>query len=225
MSRSAVIVMIKAPRAGFVKTRLTPALSDADAAALAVCFAQDAVSCASRVASEVIIAYAPSDGRSMLEASLPGGLRWLEQRGQDLGERLEAITAQAFEIGFGPLVFTGTDSPTLPPDFITAAINSLTATGSDIALGPTDDGGFYLVGLRQPVRGIFQNVAWSTCEAYAHVARNAALLGLRLLELPLWYDVDTPADLQRLRAELSADEEARLRAPATHQWLMQESDK
>jgi uncharacterized protein len=220
MSRPAVIVMIKAPRAGLVKTRLTPILSQADAAALAVCFAQDAVSCASRVASELIIAYAPADGRDMLEASLPSGLQWLEQRGEDLGERLEAVAAHAFEMGFGPLVFIGADSPTLPSYFIAAAIHSLTVAGSDIALGPTEDGGFYLVGLRQTARGIFQNVAWSTSEARAHVARNAALRGLRLHELPLWYDVDTPSDLQRLRAELRADEEARLRAPATYQWLV-----
>ncbi|HYH86261.1 MAG TPA: TIGR04282 family arsenosugar biosynthesis glycosyltransferase [Pyrinomonadaceae bacterium] len=219
MSRPAVIVMIKVPRAGFVKTRLTPALSDADAAALAVCLAQDAVNSASRVASEVIIAYAPSDGRDMLEASLPNGLHWLEQRGRDLGERLEAITVQAFEMGFGPLVFIGADSPTLPPVFIATAIRSLAAAESDIALGPTEDGGFYLVGLRIHARGIFRHIAWSTSEAYAQTARNAARLGLRLLELPLWYDVDTPSDLQRLRAELSADEEARLRAPATYQWL------
>ena len=221
MSRPAVIVMIKAPRAGFVKTRLTPTLSDADAAALAVCFAQDTVSGASRVASEVIIAYAPADGRDMLEASLPNGLHWLEQRGEDLGARLEAIAAKAFEMGFGPLVFVGTDSPTLPPVFIATAIHSLAVAESDIALGPTEDGGFYLVGLCRSGRGIFQNVAWSTSEACAHVARNAAQLGLRLLELPIWYDVDTPADLQRLRAELSDDEQARLRAPATYQWLVE----
>jgi rSAM/selenodomain-associated transferase 1 len=220
MPRPAVIVMIKAPRAGSVKTRLTPLLSDADAAALAACFAHDAVNSASRVESEVVIAYAPADGRDVLEASLPSGLHWMEQRGRDLGERLEGVAEQAFDLGFGPLVFIGADSPTLPPDFIATAIDSLAAGQSDIALGPTEDGGFYLVGLRSHTRGIFQNVAWSTSEAYAQTARNAARLGLRLLALPLWYDVDTPSDLQRLRDELSNDEQARLRAPATYQWLL-----
>jgi rSAM/selenodomain-associated transferase 1 len=212
--------MIKAPRAGLVKTRLTPLLSDADAAALAACFAHDAVNGASRVASEVIIAYAPANGRDMLEASLPSGLHWMEQRGEDLGERLEGVAEQAFDLGFGPLIFIGADSPTLPPSFIATTIDSLAAAESDIALGPTEDGGFYLVGLRSHTRGIFQHIAWSTSEAYAQTARNAARLGLRLLELPLWYDVDTPADLQRLRAELFTNEEARLRAPATYQWLV-----
>lgn len=218
--RPAVIVMIKAPRAGFVKTRLAPPLSHADAAALATCFAQDTVNIVSREASEVIIAYAPADGRDMLEASLPNDLHWLEQRGADLGERLEWIAKRAFDMNFGPLVFIGADSPTLPSSFIATAIHSLAAAESDIALGPTDDGGFYLVGLRQNARGLFQNIAWSTSQAYAQTASNAARLGLRLLELQTWYDVDTPADLQRLRAELSGDEGARLRAPATYQWLV-----
>ncbi|MBC7929121.1 MAG: TIGR04282 family arsenosugar biosynthesis glycosyltransferase [Rubrivivax sp.] len=219
MSRPAVIVMIKAPRAGFVKTRLTPPMSDADAAALAGCFAQDTVKSASSVTSEIIIAYAPADGRDMLEALLRNDLHWLEQRGEDLGERLEAIACEAFDMGFGPLVFIGADSPTLPPRFIATAIHSLTYAESDIALGPTEDGGYYLIGLRQNARGLFQNIAWSTAQTYAQTAHNAARLGLRLLELPPWYDVDTPADLQRLRAELSNDEQARLRAPATYQWL------
>lgn len=222
MSRPAVIIMVKAPRAGSVKTRLTPPLSEMDAAALAACFAQDTVNGASRVTSEVIIAYAPADGREMLEAFLPDGLRWLEQRGEDLGERLEAVAAQAFATGFGPLVFIGADSPTLPSQFIATAIDSLAAAESDIALGPTEDGGFYLVGLRQNTHGLFRNIAWSTSQAYAHASRNAARLGLRLLELPPWYDVDTPADLERLRSELSGDEQARMRAPATYQWLLEQ---
>src|SRR5215207_6756464 len=188
----AVVVMVKAPRAGFVKTRLTPPLSAGEAAALAACFAQDAVRGAVLSACEVVIAYTPADGRATLEALLPGGLRWLEQRGRDLGERLEHAAAQSFARGAGPLVFVGTDSPTLPPSFITRAVSSLDAGEADIALGPTEDGGYYLVGLRRPAPGLFRDIAWSTPHAYAHTARNAARLNLRLLELPAWYDVDTP---------------------------------
>ena len=214
-----VVVMVKAPRAGFVKTRLVPPLSLAEAAALAACFAEDAVRCAGLSASEVVIAYTPADGRATLAALLPGGLRWSEQRGRDLGERLEHAAAEGFARGPGPLVIIGTDSPTLPPSFITQAAGALAAAEADIALGPTADGGYYLVGLRRPAPGLFRDIAWSTPHAYAHTARNAARLGLRLLELPPWYDVDTPADLSRLRAELAADEAARRRAPATSRWL------
>ena len=221
--QSEIVVVVKAPRVGLVKTRLTPPLTKEDAAALAACFARDVVNCASGLADVVIIAYAPAGGRAALETTLRrGDLLWLEQRGADLGERLDAAAAHAFARGFGPLVFLGADSPTLPPSFISQALQSLAEGQSDIVLGPTDDGGYYLVGLRRPAPGLFQNVAWSTPEAYAQTVRNAERLGLRLHELPRWYDVDTPADLLRLRAELFNDEAARQRAPATYRWIRDE---
>jgi uncharacterized protein len=220
MPRPAVIVMVKAPRAGFVKTRLVPKLSETEAAALAACFAQDVVRAAGRVAANLLIAYTPSDGREVLEALLPGGVLWFEQRGEDLGARLESAAAEAFDLDFAPLIFIGADSPTLPPAFIATAIGRLTAEEADVVLGPTEDGGYYLIGLHRRARGLFQDVAWSTPQAYAQTAQNATRLGLRLLQLPRWYDVDTPSDLSRLRAELSSDREARQRAPATCQWLL-----
>jgi rSAM/selenodomain-associated transferase 1 len=216
----ALIVMVKAPLVGLVKTRLMPPLSANEAARLAACFVQDVVNNAKRVASALIIAYAPASGRGALDKLLNrGDLLWLEQRGADLGERLEQASVRAFDLGFSPLVLLGADSPTLPHAFITSATQSLAAAESDVALGPTEDGGYYLVGLRRPTRGLFQNIDWSSPQAYAQTARNARQLGLRLLELPPWYDVDTFNDLLRLRAELFSDEEARLRAPATYRWL------
>jgi glycosyltransferase A (GT-A) superfamily protein (DUF2064 family) len=112
----------------------------------------------------------------------------------------------------------GADSPTLPPEFLAPALEALARGRADVALGGTDDGGYYAVGLRAPSRGLFDGVEWSTPRAYAQTARNAARLDLRLFELPRWYDVDTPADLLRLRAEF-ADREARRRAPATYRWM------
>jgi len=219
MLRPAVVLMMKSPLAGLVKTRLVPPLSAEEAAGLAACFARDAAVCAARACPSVVIAYAPASGRATLEALLPAGLGWVGQRGADLGGRLEAVSAEVFGTGFGPVVIAGADSPTLPPTYIESAIAALSASRADAALGPTDDGGYYLVGLRRPAPGLFRAVDWSTPRAYAQTARNAARLGLRLLELPPWYDVDTPEDLARLRAELLADEAARLRAPATYEWI------
>jgi hypothetical protein len=219
--RPVCILMVKAPRAGAVKTRLTPPLSADEAASLAACFARDTLACVSRVVPEVVVAYAPADGRAPLEALLQNDdLLWLEQRGGGLGERIESAAAHAFGLGGDPVIIVGADSPTLPPSFVARAAGALSATESDVALGPTDDGGYYLVGLRQPPGGLFRNVAWSTPLAYRQTAGNAARAGLRTLELPRWYDVDTPADLLRLRDELSGDEEARTRAPHTYRWLL-----
>ena len=219
MSRPVVIVMVKAPRAGLVKTRLVPPLSKLDAASLAACFAQDVVNNARSVVSDLIIAYAPADGRAALATLLPGGLLWLAQQGQDLGARLVAAIAHAARLGFSPVIVLGTDSPTLPPAFIATARDALLTEETDVVLGPTMDGGYYLVGLRHPVNNLFQNVAWSTARAYEQTARNAASAGLRLLRLPTWYDVDTFTDLLRLRAEITSDNEARARAQATFRWL------
>jgi glycosyltransferase A (GT-A) superfamily protein (DUF2064 family) len=147
------------------------------------------------------------------------GLLWFAQRGEDLGARIESAAVYAFARGRGPVVVVGTDSPTLPPSFVERAFASLSSEESDVALGPTEDGGYYLVGLREPFEGLFRNVEWSTPRAYARTAENVARAGLRLLELPRWYDVDTPADLLRLRDEMLTDEAARERAPATREWL------
>lgn len=212
--------MVKAPRAGRVKTRLVPPLSDDEAAALAACLARDAVSCARRAARDVLIAYDPPDARAALEGIMPAGLHWAEQRGADLGARLDAVSAEAESRGFGPVVILGADSPTLPAAFVRAALDALTRGDADVALGPTDDGGYYLVGVRSPTACLFHGVAWSTPEAFRQTASNAARLGLRLFQPPRWYDVDTPADLTRLRQELSTDERARRRAPHTHAWLL-----
>src|SRR5919205_4171529 len=95
------------------------------------------------------------------------------------------------------------------------AAASLSKGEADVALGPTEDGGYYLVGLRESFEGLFRNVEWSTPRVYRQTASNAARLGLRVLELPRWYDVDTREDLLRLRYELRSDEGARERAPHT----------
>jgi rSAM/selenodomain-associated transferase 1 len=228
MSRPAVIIMAKAPRAGEVKTRLVPPLSAEDAAALAACFFADALRLARHTARETIVAYAPTDARAALEQilrddagarTLEQRVRWLEQRGDTLGARLSSVVEQAFALSFGPLAVIGTDSPTLPRAFVKTALKSLARNEADAALGPTEDGGFYTVALSRPTPELFRAVEWSTPRAFEQTARNAARLGLRLLELPRWYDVDTRADLLRLREELFTDADARRRAPAVYEWV------
>jgi uncharacterized protein len=219
--RAVIIVMVKAPRAGEAKTRLMPLLSERDASAIAACFVQDVVAGARRVARDVIVAYTPPDGLKTLQSLLPRDLLWMEQQGADLGARLEAAVWRAAALGFRPIIVIGADSPTLPPRLIEEAIRALAMDEADLVLGPAEDGGYYLIGFREPVRNLFQSVAWSTSFVYRQTAEAAARMGLRLRQLPLFYDVDTPADLLRLRDEIHADEEARERAQATSRWLLE----
>ena len=208
--------MAKAPRAGQVKTRLCPPLTADRAAALAGCFARDTAHKALALGYPVFVAYAPADGRAMLEPLLPPGLLWLPQRGDNLGTRIQAAFDDVDAQGFSPLLMLGTDSPTLPPAFLKDARTILSEARADVVLGPADDGGYYLFGLRQPAPGLLEGVAWSTPRALADTRRNAKRLGLRVALLPRWYDVDTAADLQRLRTEFETDTAARERAPFTY---------
>ncbi len=212
--------MAKAPRAGFVKTRLCPAVSREQAASLAACFARDVVQKALSLAHPVLIAYAPAEERETLAALLPPNLLWTPQRGSTLGDRMQSALEDVSALGFSPLVMIGTDSPTLPAAFLQRAVELLADDLSDLVLGPAEDGGFYLIALRGPVSGLLSNVAWSTEQALADTLRNAAARNLRAAQLPAWYDVDTPEDLERLGSELLAKAETRQSAPNTCQWFL-----
>jgi uncharacterized protein len=218
--RAATIVMVKAPLPGFAKTRLCPPLSQSDAASLSLCFLQDVINSAVRVIPDVIVAFTPDGGRMMLEGSLPNQMVWIKQEGDNLGERLNSAIAYVANLGFSPLIVLGADSPTLPPLFIETARAALASNDADVVLGPTTDGGYYLLGVRKPVPNLFNYVAWSTDRTFTQTAHNIKQLGLRLLELPRWYDVDTFADLDRLCSELSSNPKPRPLAEATHRWLL-----
>ena len=219
-SSPAIIVMAKAPRPGQVKTRLIPALGTEEAAQLAACFVRDTVDTAQSIVSHVLVAYTPADGQPELASLLPQQLLWTDQPAGSLTERLQAAAVHAGECGFGPLLLIGTDSPTLPPAYLERAIRALNGDQADVVLGPTEDGGYYLVGFRGPIPRLFEGVAWSTSRVYEQTVRNAHRLGLHVHSLPSWYDVDTPDDLLRLCRDLGHSVEPKSQAPATYRWLL-----
>ena len=216
--------MTKVPSAGTVKTRLHPFLTAELSAALAVCFLRDTISTVSSLYENVIVAFTPSHGRGALEALLPGNSRLVEQTGEDLGERLQSAIEFAEQFKFSPIILIGTDSPTLPKEYIQMAVESFERAEADITLGPTTDGGYYLIGLRESVRGIFNNVAWSTSEVYECTENNAERLGLRVLQLPCWHDIDTPSDLVSLNNDFLAARNSADQAPETARWLISNAE-
>jgi rSAM/selenodomain-associated transferase 1 len=215
----AIIVMAKAPLPGTVKTRLSGAYSDVEIVALASAFLADTVAAAKLIGPHVFIAYSPEGGRSIIEPIAGGGVEWICQLGADLGERMYAAFAEAFEQGFTPLVIVGTDSPHMPTASYQAAMEILQGREADIVLGPADDGGFTLIGVSAPNPALFEGVLWSGPTVLKQTTENAERAGLQVRTIAPWYDVDTPEDLQRLRDDLLAVSAHAAQAPATSAWL------
>lgn len=200
---SAVVIMAKTPRPGAVKTRLCPPLSPEEAAELYRCFLLDTIAklCTCRQAS-LFIAYTPRTDRGVFAALAPG-LPLLPQRGRDLGARMADCFAQLFAKGYTKVLLTGSDLPTLPLRMIQQALDLMATPQVDVVLGPSEDGGYYLIGLRTLHRELFAEMTWSTSQVLAETVRRAEAQGLQMAYLPPWFDVDTPADLVRLQTTLA----------------------
>jgi rSAM/selenodomain-associated transferase 1 len=202
MSR-ALVVVGKVPRAGATKTRLTPPLSSEQAAALYRAFLQDTLAIALGLSWErVTLIYPPQpQAERELQAFLPAAVQLQPQPGSGLGAALADAFGSNLDAGFGRVVLIGSDNPTLPPALIRQAAVGLDT--HDVVLGPSADGGYYLIGMARPHLGLFERITWSTSVVFAETLERAGELGLRVLELPEWYDIDTVAELQRLRDELA----------------------
>lgn len=213
-------MMAKTPRPGYVKTRLRPALSDEQCAELARCLLIDTAAKVKDVAAATVIAYAPDDSGDEMRSHVSCGGRLIAQRGSDLGERLESAITEIDTEGFGPVVVIGTDSPTLPTSYIESTFKHLQEKTNSIVIGPTDDGGYYLIGMSRPEITLFRNISWGTGNVFEQtLARAREISDVSIVELPRWYDIDEPDDIFRLISELEKDENARLIAPETVKWL------
>src|SRR5215813_10437354 len=200
----AVAIMAKAPWPGTVKTRLCPPLLATEAADLYRCFLLDKIAAVGALAgAQPVIAYTPDDVRAEFDVLAPG-FSLVAQQGPDLGARLYSTLAGLLAAGHAGAVAVDSDTPTLPAAFLQQAVDCLSRPGPDVVLGPTEDGGYYLIGVRRAHRELFDGVPWSTADVLDVTLRRAARAGLRADCLPSWFDVDTPDDLERLRKVLDA---------------------
>ena len=196
--------MAKAPEAGQVKTRLCPPLSLEEAAQLYRCFLMDKIAQVRGVtAAEPVLAYAPEGAAGIFEVLAPG-FRLLPQRGGDLASRLVSVLEHLFAAGFGGAILIDSDTPTLPSGLLERAVTHVASREHDLVLGPSADGGYYLIGLGRIHRVLFDDMPWSTPTVLEETLRRARDLGLTAARLEPWYDVDTGADLDRLMSELEA---------------------
>ena len=199
---NALLVVAKRPAPGRTKTRLTPPLSPEQAAALYECFLRDTLDLVRRLSGVTpAIVYLPAEERAYFEALAPD-FELLLQEGDDLGERLDSALTRLLVAGYQHVAIMNSDGPTLPPACLTGAFDAL-AGGADIVLGPCDDGGYYLIGLKQPAPRLLREVRMSTPDVLADTIAIAAEEGLTVELLPTWYDVDDAESLERLINELA----------------------
>lgn len=212
----AVAIMAKAPTAGAVKTRLCPPLSPREAAALARCFLRDRIAQVRALAGvSPVVAFTPASERGVFQRLAPD-FALIAQHGPDLGARMRSTLATLLAAGHRAAIAIGTDTPTLPPTVIQHAVDRLASPDVDVVLGPADDGGYYLIGVRADYPTLFDDMPWSTSDVLEVTVRRARAAGLRAVGVDPWFDVDTPDDLARLRAALVESPHA---APATRRFL------
>jgi rSAM/selenodomain-associated transferase 1 len=202
----ALAVMAKAPRAGKVKTRLAPALGMDGSAAINICFLRDTARNIAGVCDDGraagLICYTPVGDEVAFDGLLSEGFALIAQRGDSFGERLLAAAEDILSCGFSAVCLIDSDSPTLPHTALQQAVDELAKPGDRIVLGGSDDGGYYLIGLKHAHAAPFDRITWSTSTVYTETVERCGEAALPLVELPVWYDVDDAATLAVLEAEL-----------------------
>src|SRR5256886_17425532 len=202
----ALAVMTKAPQAGLVKTRLVPLLTPDEAAELNRSFLRDTAAaisnaCCRRPVGDAaskslplqesgsprgavttramgIAVYTPVGSEPLYTDILPNNYSLFPQRGENFGERLYFAAEDLFKCGFDSVCLIDSDSPTIPAENFTRAVELLSLPGDHIVLGPCDDGGYYLIGLKQLHQEVFERIDWSTERVLEQTIERATQIGV-----------------------------------------------
>jgi len=219
-----IAFMAKASVPGRAKTRLVPPLSFDEAAALNTAFLRDVADnvllAARHTASHSGIAgyaaFGPTDAEDFFRRNLPGAIGLIGAWLPNFGDCLFHTIGEIFARGHGSAVVLNSDSPTLPTALLIETAAALARPGDRAVIGPSSDGGYYLLGLKAAHRRMFEDIAWSTARVAEQTIERASEIGLEVHTLPVWYDVDDVDGLRRLNAELSGKDEGRHSAHSPH---------
>jgi rSAM/selenodomain-associated transferase 1 len=191
-----LVVVAKAPVAGEVKTRLLPHFTPEEAVDLYRCFLQDRIQEVGKLNGiDLAVAFTPDDAREPFARMTGNGFNLFAQKGGDLGQRLNHIFIETLARDYAAVSIIDSDTPDLPRSMVEQSFESLMSDGFDAVFGPCDDGGYYLVGLRQPHPELFGDIPWSTEAVLPITLQRAERLGIRTKLLPGWNDLDTFEDL------------------------------
>jgi rSAM/selenodomain-associated transferase 1 len=224
----AVAIVCKAPQAGASKTRLSPPLSSQQCAGLSGCFIRDVCATIEALAAEgdvtAVALYTPAGTEAQLSRYVPDSFSYVLQSDGDFGDRLRRGAEAMLAAGHDGAILVNSDSPTLPKDILRRAVDAV-RQGDNVVLGPALDGGYTLIGLSRPHPRLFEEIPWSTAEVYRSTVERAAEIGLPVVTVPGWYDVDDAPSLGLLRRELAGTrlpglgDHAGARAPATREFV------
>ena len=220
-----IAFMAKASAPGRAKTRLVPPLTFEEAAVLNTAFLQDVADNVLLAAGDAerhggiagYAAYGPPGSEDFFRRTLPGGIGLIEAWRQNFGDCLLHTIEQIFARGHASAVVLNSDSPTLPTAFLVETAAALARPGDRAVLGPSSDGGYYLLGLKAVHRHMFETIAWSTEQVAKQTLERAREIGLDVHRLPVWYDVDDIDGLRRLYTELPDRPDAQRRRPDKNQ--------
>jgi rSAM/selenodomain-associated transferase 1 len=206
-----IAFMAKASAPGRTKTRLVPPLTFDEAAALNTAFLQDVAGnvlhAARASASDAGIAgyaaFGPPGTEDFFSRTLPQQIGLIPAWLPNFGDCLLHTIDEIFSRGHKSAVVLNSDSPTLPTAYLIETAEVLARPGDRAVLGPSIDGGYYLLGLKTAHRRLFEDIAWSTERVAAQTLQRAGEIGLKVHKLPMWYDVDDADSLRRLQKELA----------------------
>lgn len=190
-----VVIFAKAPVPGKVKTRLAATIGLELAAACHQGFIADTVATVVESGLTGLIAHAGDESHHGFDCARAAGFEFQEQPSGDLGHRMFSLLDSRLKFT-ERVVFIGTDSPTLPAEFMTRAVQMLDE--ADVVIGPSFDGGYYLIALKQAHPAPFEEISWSTDAVFSQTVERCLAASLTYAVLPFWYDVDHAEDLRFL---------------------------
>lgn len=201
--KRAVICFTRVPKPGVTKTRLLPILSGEQCAKLHTAFLQDLSAVYAQVQADLFVSYTKDPDWEMLKGIFSSAAGFFPQEGADLGEKMYNAIGYVLAHGYDTVILTGADLPCMSSSHLERGFDVL--TGADIVLGPTSDGGYYLVGMKQPHRVIFQNQRYGGATVLESTVAAGKSAGLNVALANICDDVDTPEDLRNLAAVLSPE--------------------
>jgi uncharacterized protein len=227
LSTVALAITCKTPKSGASKTRLSPPLRPDECASISGCFIRDLARTVAAVAQDGdgtgYALYTPRGSEAALLSLLPSGFNLMPQVEGGFGERLRQGTIDLLAAGHSGAILINSDSPTLPASILREAADAV-GRGDNVVLSPAFDGGYTLIGLSRPHTRLFADIPWSTSDVYRLTLDRAREIGLPVVNVPGWYDVDDATSLRMLEAELAGEhpafsEIAGAEAPATRQFM------